>query len=137
MIQSENCNLSFRKFLSIYRGKLHSLKIRRSLQFSSANMFNRLYVGNLAWKTSSDSLKDAFSSYGKVVDAKVMTDRESGRSRGFGFVTFSSEQEANTAAESMNNRVLDERSIKVAIASERQERQDRGGSTGGHMGNRY
>jgi cold-inducible RNA-binding protein len=93
-------------------------------------MMNRLYVGNLAWTTSSDSLKNAFSTSGKVVDAKVMTDRESGRSRGFGFVTFSSDQEANAAVERMNNQDLDGRSIKVAIASMRQDR-------GGFSGSRY
>jgi RNA recognition motif-containing protein len=89
-------------------------------------MQTRVYIGNLAWKTSNDSLRGAFSSFGNVVDAKVMTERDSGRSRGFGFVTFSSEQEADAAVGNMNGQELDGRTIKVAIASER-ERQDRGG----------
>lgn len=96
-------------------------------------MSTRLYVGNLAWKTTSDSLRGAFSSFGNIVDAKVMTERESGRSRGFGFVTFSTEQEANAAVERMNEQDLDGRSIKVAIASERQER---GGFDNGGYGRR-
>jgi RNA recognition motif-containing protein len=81
---------------------------------------NRLYVGNLSWSTSNESLRDAFSSSGKVVEAKVMTERETGRSRGFGFVTYSTEQEANAAVEVMNATTLDGRQIKVAIAEERQ-----------------
>jgi RNA recognition motif-containing protein len=77
---------------------------------------DRLYVGNLSWATSNESLKAAFSQFGNVVEAKVMLDRETGRSRGFGFVTFSSKQEADSAAQGMDGKDLDGRNIKVAIA---------------------
>lgn len=98
-----------------------------------SNLNNRLYVGNIAWKTTSESLKEAFSSAGKVLEAKVMTERESGRSRGFGFVTFGTEQEANAAVEILNDTDLDGRQIKVAIAAKRLD-QDRPNFTGGSAG---
>jgi RNA recognition motif-containing protein len=90
----------------------------------SQNMSTKLYIGNLAWRTNTDSLKDAFSAYGQVQDAIVMIDRESGRSRGFGFVTFATEEEAKNAVENMNGRDLEGRNIRVDIAAARQERSE-------------
>jgi len=106
---------------------------------------NRLYVGNLSWDTSQEALSDWFRECGEVVDAKIMTDRDTGRSRGFGFVTMSSEDEAQTAIEQLNGQELDGRSITVNEARERTERrsydggggggyQDRGGHGGGGYG---
>lgn len=63
---------------------------------------NRVYVGNLSWGVDDLSLRELFSDQGKVVDCKVVYDRDSGRSRGFGFVTFSSAQEVNKAIDSLN-----------------------------------
>jgi len=76
-------------------------------------------IGNLSWGTSDDNLRDAFQKYGVVTDCIVMRDRESGKSRGFGFVTYSSEQEAESAINNMNNQPLDGRQIKVNFANAR------------------
>ena len=85
-------------------------------------MGNRLFVGGLAWATSDDSLRGAFEAFGPVTDAKVIMDRETGRSRGFGFVTFESEADAESAKASMDGAQLDGRSIRVDVAQERQPR---------------
>lgn len=94
-------------------------------------MSSKLFVGGLAWATSSDSLRDAFSQYGEVADAKVVMDRETGRSRGFGFVSFNSQDDAKRAADAMNGQQLDGRSIRVDFA---QEREGGGGGGGGYGG---
>ena len=90
-------------------------------------MSSRLYVGNLSYDTDTESLRQAFSSSGEVTDAHVVTDRESGRSRGFGFVTMASEDQAKKAIEAMNGSMLDGRAIRVNEAEER----PRGGGGGG------
>lgn len=87
-----------------------------------------MYVGGLSWETSGEGLRQAFAKYGEVTDARVITDRETGRSRGFGFVTFAQEQDAMAAMAEMNGSSLDGRSIKV---DEAQERKRRGGGRGG------
>ncbi|WXC60699.1 Cinnamyl-alcohol dehydrogenase Flavonol reductase/cinnamoyl-CoA reductase [Fusarium graminearum] len=65
-------------------------------------MSAKVYVGNLGWNTTDDSLRNAFQDYGEILDSIVMRDRDTGRSRGFGFVTFGSSQEAETAIISLN-----------------------------------
>ena len=84
-------------------------------------MQNKLYVGGLSWDTNSESLHSAFESCGAVREAKVITDRDSGRSRGFGFVTFESEESAEQAL-SLDDTELDGRRIKVSIAREKSPR---------------
>ncbi len=81
-------------------------------------MAKKLFVGGLAWKTDDASLQAAFSSFGEVVEARVVLDRETGRSRGFGFVTFSTEAAAETAAKEMEGQMLDGRAIRVDLARE-------------------
>ena len=81
---------------------------------------SKLFIGGLAWATETDKLRSVFSSYGNVTDAIVMRDRETGRSRGFGFVTFSSDEEAEAAIRGMNEQELDGRRIKVDRASSRE-----------------
>ncbi|OAY42685.1 29 kDa ribonucleoprotein, chloroplastic [Manihot esculenta] len=88
--------------------------------FDSAN---RLYVGNLSWGVDNLALENLFSEQGRVVEAKVVYDRDSGRSRGFGFVTYSSAEEVETAIESLNGVELDGRAIRVSIAEARPRRQ--------------
>ncbi|XP_060176541.1 29 kDa ribonucleoprotein B, chloroplastic-like [Lycium barbarum] len=83
---------------------------------------NRVYVGNLSWGVDDLALKELFSEQGQVVDAKVVYDRDSGRSRGFGFVTYSSAKEVNNAIDSLNGVDLDGRSIRVSAAEERPPR---------------
>lgn len=95
---------------------------------AAADVEYRCFVGGLAWATDSESLQLAFASYGDVVDSKVITDRETGRSRGFGFVTFSTEQSMLEAIENMNGKELDGRNITVNQA------QSRGGGGGGYGG---
>lgn len=85
-------------------------------------MNNKLYVGNLAWSITSQSLMDAFSAYGEVTDAFVMMDRATGRSKGFGFVTFADEASAAKAIEAMNGQDLEGRQINVAVARPPQKR---------------
>ena len=90
-------------------------------------MSNKLYVGGLSWNTDDQGLKVAFEQYGNVTEAKVITDRDSGRSRGFGFVTFTDAASAASAIESMNGSELDGRVLKVNEAQDR----PRGGRGGG------
>jgi len=97
-------------------------------------MKNRLYVGNLAFGTTEDSLKNAFSEFGEVVEVKLITDRETGRSRGFAFVTMSSGEHAQKATESMHGAMLDGRSLRVNEAEERNGGGGFGGGGGGFGG---
>ncbi|XP_076897356.1 30 kDa ribonucleoprotein, chloroplastic-like [Bidens hawaiensis] len=77
---------------------------------------NRVYVGNLSWSVDNDALETLFREQGNVVEAKVVYDRETGRSRGFGFVTYSSADEVNSAIDSLNGVDLDGRNIRVSAA---------------------
>ncbi|EJD03188.1 RNA-binding domain-containing protein [Fomitiporia mediterranea MF3/22] len=98
-------------------------------------MTAKVYVGNLSWNTTDDTLRKAFSDYGQVVDSIVMRDRDTGRSRGFGFVTFSSETEATGAISALNEQEFEGRRIKVNFANARpQPSQSSGGyNSGGGM----
>ncbi|KAE8721537.1 31 kDa ribonucleoprotein [Hibiscus syriacus] len=82
----------------------------------------RLYVGNLPWDVDNARLEQVFSEHGKVIEARVVYDRESGRSRGFGFVTMSSETELNDAIAALDGQSLDGRAIRVNVAEERPRR---------------
>lgn len=95
-------------------------------------MTKKLYVGNLAFATTSDDLRDAFSEFGTVSSATVITDRETGRSRGFGFVEM--EDGAEQAVEAMNGKDLGGRTLNV---NEARPREDRGGGGGGGRGRGY
>jgi RNA recognition motif-containing protein len=84
-------------------------------------MGTKLYVGNLSWGINDDSLKAAFEAFGTVASAVVITDRMSGRSKGFGFVEMSSPEEAQAAIEGMDGKELDGRPLKVNEARPREE----------------
>ncbi len=84
-------------------------------------MQNKLFVGNLSWGVTDDMLKQAFEEAGEVVEAKVITDRETNRSRGFGFVTMKDEAGAQKAIEMFDGKELDGREIKVNIARPKQD----------------
>lgn len=86
-----------------------------------------IYVGNLPYSTSGDDLRAAFEAYGQVSSANVVKDRESGESRGFGFVEMSSDDEARTAIEALNGKEFQGRTLKINEARPREER-PRGGS---------
>ena len=81
-------------------------------------MSKKLFVGGLAWATTDDGLREAFSSFGNIVEAKVIVDRQSGRSRGFGFVTFDNEESAAAAKEAMHEQTLDGRQIRIDLADD-------------------
>lgn len=82
----------------------------------------KLFVGNLSWSTDEHGLRDAAEAYGHVDDVRIITDRETGRSRGFGFVTFADAEHAKAAIEGLNGYNLDGRELKVNEAFERQPR---------------
>jgi RNA recognition motif-containing protein len=95
---------------------------------------NKLYVGNLAYSVRDDSLMQAFSSFGSVTSAKVMMDRETGRSKGFGFVEMGSDAEAQAAINGMNGQALEGRAVVVNEARPREERPGGFGGGGGGGG---
>ena len=101
-------------------------------------MGNKLYVGNLSYNIRDDELQQAFAQFGSVSSAKVMMDRETGRSKGFGFVEMSSDAEAQAAINGMNGQALDGRAIVVNEARPREERpggfRSGGGGGGGRSG---
>jgi RNA recognition motif-containing protein len=94
-------------------------------------MNKKVFVGGLSWNTDDDGLRQAFEQFGEVSDVRVIMDRETGRSRGFGFVTFEDDDSASRAISEMNGKDLDGRTIKVNHAEEK-PRNNRGG--GGHRG---
>jgi RNA recognition motif-containing protein len=97
-------------------------------------MGNKLYVGNLAYSVRDESLHQAFSQFGAVTSAKVMMDRETGRSKGFGFVEMGSDAEAQAAINGMNGQALEGRAIVVNEARPREERPGGFGGGGGGRG---
>ena len=94
----------------------------------------KLFVGGLAWATRDEGLKEHFEQCGEVSEAKVILDRDSGRSRGFGFVTFAEEESADQAVSTLNGSELDGRTIRVDKATERPKRGGGGGGRGGYGG---
>ncbi len=96
-------------------------------------MAKKLFVGGLNWKTADDGLHSAFERFGEITEAKVITDRETSRSRGFGFVTFVDNEAADHAINEMNGTQLEGRTIQV---NEAQQRGSRGSRSGGPRGGR-
>lgn len=90
-------------------------------------MNNKLFVGNLSFNTTENDLQDAFAAHGTVVETNLMTDRATGRARGFGFVTMSTDDEAQKAVSAMNGQPLDGRPLTVNIARPREEGAGRSG----------
>ena len=86
----------------------------------------RLYVGNLAFSTTNDELKAAFEQFGAVESATVIMDRETGRSKGFGFVDMANDEEAKAAIEGLDGKPLGGRNVRVNEARPREERPPRG-----------
>lgn len=97
-------------------------------------MATKLFVGSLAWATTDDSLKDFFAAAGTVVSASVIMDRETNRSKGFGFVEMSSDEEAKAAVDQLNGKELDGRAVVVSEARPREDRPRGGGGGGGYNG---
>ncbi len=97
-------------------------------------MATKLFVGSLSYSVNDDQLKDAFAACGTVVSAKVIIDRETGRSKGFGFVEMSSDEEAKAAVEQLNGKEIEGRAVAVSEARPREERPRNSYNDGG---NRY
>ena len=94
----------------------------------------RLYVGSLSYQTTEQELADLFGQVGQVVSATVITDRDSGRSKGFGFVEMSNDDEARKAIDQLNGTVLDSRQIIVNEAREKRDNSYGGNRSGGYRG---
>ena len=82
----------------------------------------KIYVGNLSWNADESDLRDAFSAHGEVTSVQIITDRESGRSRGFAFVEMANDAEAKEAISAVNNKEIDGRPVKVNEAKPRNEK---------------
>jgi RNA recognition motif-containing protein len=92
---------------------------------------NKLFVGNLSFNTTENDLQDMFAAHGSVVEANLITDRVSGRPRGFGFVTMSTPEEAEAAISALNEKNVDGRALTVNVAKPREERGGAGHGNGG------
>ena len=93
-------------------------------------MSKKLFVGSLSWNTDDHGLRGAFSPHGEITEATVIADRDSGRSRGFGFVTFADDDAADKAVAALNGTELDGRTIKVDVAQAKNRDRDGGGGGG-------
>lgn len=94
----------------------------------------KLYIGNLPYSVTNDDLQNLFAEYGTVTSASVVTDRESGRSKGFGFVEIEEDDKAQEAIEKLDKSSFQERTIFVSVARPREERPQGGGFGGGRGG---
>ena len=92
----------------------------------------KLYVGNLPWSVNDQSLKEMFAQFGEITEAVIISDKYTGRSKGFGFVTFANEADAEKAIAEMANKDIEGRKIVVNVARPREERDNRGGGGGGY-----
>jgi RNA recognition motif-containing protein len=103
-------------------------------------MNSRLFVGNLSFNTTEEAIREAFAEFGEIAEAKLVTERETGRSRGFAFVEMTSPDAANKAIQEMNGALLDGRPLRVNIAEERRDSRGAGGGgfsrSGGGGGDR-
>jgi len=115
---------------------LTALFYRYFILFILILSFMNIYVSNLSFNTSDAELSELFSAFGEVSSAKVITDRETGRSRGFGFVEMPSEDEGKDAMLGLNNKEVEGRAMSVSVAKEREERTGGGGNRGGYSNNR-
>lgn len=105
-----------------------------------------IYVSNINFRTSTDSLEALFAQYGEVSSANIITDRETGRSRGFGFVEMPNDEEGQKAIDALNGKDFEGKTLSINVARPREERGDRGGynrgggggfNRGGYNKNRY
>jgi len=99
-------------------------------------MESKLYVGNLSYDTTEDSLRTAFASAGTVVAVDIIKDRDTGQMKGFAFVTMGSDEDAQNAINTLNEKMLDDRAIKVNVAKPREERSFGDRSRGNSYGSR-
>ena len=98
-------------------------------------MSKKLFVGSLSWDTNDEGLREAFAPHGEIEEATVISDRDTGRSRGFGFVTFADDEAADKAIAALNGTELDGRTIRVDVAQAKER--NRGGGGGFRGGDRW
>ena len=96
----------------------------------------KIYIGNMSYDTTEENLRQAFEAYGEVVSVNIITDRDSGRPKGFGFVEMGSKEEATAAIEALNGQEMNGRQVNVNEARPRNTDNRRGGGRGGYN-NRY
>ncbi len=106
---------------------------KAALREKRESMSKKLFVGSLSWDTNDEGLRSAFGAHGEVSEAVVISDRDTGRSRGFGFVTFEDDEAADKAVAALNGTELDGRTIRVDVAQAKQ-RSGGGGGGGGRGG---
>jgi cold-inducible RNA-binding protein len=94
-------------------------------------MSKKIFVGSLSWNTSEEELRRIFERFGEIVEAKLITDRETGRSRGFAFITYANDGDADKAIAEMDGTEVDGRALRVNEARERSRGPDRGDRNGG------
>ena len=100
-------------------------------------MGKKIYAGNLAHALTEDELREVFEAHGTVVSAQIIMDRETGRSKGFGFIEMSSDEEAQAAIEALDGQEIAGRTARVNEARPREDRGPRGAPRGARGGNRY
>jgi len=93
-------------------------------------MAKNIYVGNLSFRTEEDTLRNLFAQYGEVTSARIITDRETGRSRGFGFVEMADDQQAQDAIEGLNNQEFEGRNLNISEARPKRDDRPRRDSSG-------
>ncbi|CAM9003357.1 unnamed protein product [Rhodiola kirilowii] len=118
----------------LYQSSASNVAPMASMLTAVRDMSSKLFVGGLSWGTDDQSLKEAFSTYGEVIEARVITDRDTGRSRGFGFVSYADDQSASSAL-GMDGQELQGRNIRVNFATDRPSApRGGGGYSGGDFG---
>ncbi|KAE8124456.1 hypothetical protein FH972_019340 [Carpinus fangiana] len=110
------------------------LSVFQAIRCMSSGQSPKVFVGGLSYNTDEQGLRDAFSKYGDVMEARVITDRDTGRSRGFGFVTYTSTEEASSAIQALDGQDLHGRVVRVNYATERARPSYGGGGYGGYGG---
>ena len=119
---------------TVHRNIETSVPDSGSAQGDEKSMSKKLFVGSLSWDTNDESLRNAFAVHGEISEAVVVCDRDTGRSRGFGFVTFEDEEAADKAIAALNGTELDGRAIRVDVAQAKQRGGGGGGGRGGYGG---
>ncbi|KAK8556255.1 hypothetical protein V6N13_064310 [Hibiscus sabdariffa] len=125
------------KFGSLPRlkGQIQATSVLHSIRCMSTST-KKLFIGGLSYGTDDQTLKEAFSGFGDVTEAKIITDRDTGRSRGFGFVNFADDESASNALSTMDGQELNGRNIRVSYANERPAGPRSFGGNGGFRGDR-
>ncbi|KAF5477167.1 hypothetical protein F2P56_003838 [Juglans regia] len=108
--------------------------VYQAIRCLSSMSSSKLFIGGLSYATDEQSLKEAFAKYGEVVEARIIMDRETGRSRGFGFVTYTSSEEASSAIQALDGQDLHGRRVRVNYATDRARPSFGGGNYGGGYG---